>query len=96
MTPPRADKGDTPPKITARPTEYEISTRTSATGDTPTYQRQGTVLATSAATAIRAWCEHEMEGLVNDVIRAVPTTSITELEVKVEMTRKFTLGAPAS
>lgn len=99
-TPRRAGRStpEAPAKSTARPTEYEISIRTSAPAPAaPTYQRRGTVLATSAAAAIRAWCDHEAgESFEGGVLRAVPTTNITELEVKVETKRQLTLGAPGA
>lgn len=96
MSTTRADKAkDTPPKKQSAPREYEISVKTSAEPPAvPTYQRQGVTHATSAAGAIRAWCEAEGEKFTGGTVRAVPTGYITEAVVQVETKRQLTLGTP--
>lgn len=102
MSAPRAAKKGAekaPAKNPSAPREYEVSLLTSTPGtvspvNPPTYQRQGAVLATSAAGAIRTWCERQGETFAGGTVRAVPTGYITEATVTVETKRQLTLGTP--
>lgn len=99
MTPPRADKGDTPPKNAAR-THYAIFLPVQDTDlddqDVTLWRRAAAqqIDAHGAHDAIRRWANMQGEGFAGGQVMAIPLRSLTIVDVTVETKRQLTLGAP--